>query len=51
MNLFGLDVAVDVVVATPADVAYLKERVGSVLGPAMKEGREIYVRPSTGTGK
>lgn len=46
MNLFGVDVSVDVVVATPSDVEYLKDRVGSVIGPAMKEGRELYVRPS-----
>lgn len=45
-NLFGLDVSVDVVVATPSDVEYLRDRVGSVIGPAVKEGREIYVRSS-----
>jgi len=42
MNLAGVGVGVDIVVATPEDVEYLKDRVGSVIRPAMREGREIY---------
>jgi predicted nucleotidyltransferase len=42
MNLRRLGVGVDVVVATPEDVEYLKNRAGSIIGPALREGREIY---------
>lgn len=42
MNLAGIGVGVDIVVATPEDVAYLKDRVGSVIRPALREGREVY---------
>lgn len=47
MNLFGVGVAVDVVVVTPDDVERLKSGVGSVIGPALAEGVEVYVAPST----
>ena len=40
--LVGVAVAVDVMVATPEDVEYLRDRVGSIMGPALREGREIY---------
>jgi len=40
--LVGVAVAVDVVVATPEDVEYLRDKVGSIMGPALREGREIY---------
>lgn len=42
MNLFGVGVPVDVVVVTPEDVARIGDRVGSVIRPALREGREIY---------
>lgn len=42
MNLFGVGVPVDVVVVTPGDVARFGHRVGSVIRPALREGREIY---------
>ncbi len=45
MNLTGVRVGVDVLVVTPEDVEYLKDRVGSVIGPALREGREIYGAP------
>lgn len=40
--LAGVDASVDVVVARPEDVEYLRDRVGSVIAPALREGREIY---------
>jgi uncharacterized protein len=43
MNLSGVAVPVDVVVVTPEDVDRFAERVGSVIRPALLEGREIYV--------
>jgi predicted nucleotidyltransferase len=42
MRLAGIGVGVDIVVATPEEVRYLKDRVGSVIGPALREGREVY---------
>lgn len=42
VKLAGIGVGVDVVVATPEDVEYLKDRVGSVIRPALREGREVY---------
>jgi len=42
MNLFGVGVPVDVLVVTPEDVARIGDRVGSVIRPALREGREIY---------
>ena len=42
MNLFGVGAPVDVVVATVEDVARFGHRVGSVIGPALREGRELY---------
>lgn len=40
--LFGLGVPVDVVVMTPADIEASRDAVGSFVGPAMREGRELY---------
>lgn len=41
-ELFGLGVPVDVVVLTPEDVDVLRNAVGSFVGPALQEGRELY---------
>ena len=40
--LVGIRASVDVVVVTPEDVESLKDGVGTVVGPAMREGREVY---------
>lgn len=42
MNFFGLDASVDVVVATPDDLERFGDKVGSILRPALREGRVIY---------
>jgi hypothetical protein len=42
MNLFGVGVPVDVVVAAPEDIRRFGHKVGSILRPALREGREIY---------
>ena len=39
--LVGIRASVDVVV-TPEDVESLKDGVGTIVGPAMREGREVY---------
>lgn len=41
-RLLGIPVPVDVVVATPEDVRRHGERVGSILRPALREGRVVY---------
>lgn len=46
MNLFGIGASVDVVVVTPEDVERLKDGVGTVIGPAIREGIEIYAAAS-----
>ena len=40
--LVGIRASVDVVVVTPEDVESLKDNVGTIVGPAMREGREVY---------
>lgn len=42
IGLFGLAVPVDVIVVTPEDLAAFGDKVGTVLGPALREGREVY---------
>ena len=45
-HLHGIPLPVDVVVATQDDVARYGEKVGTILRPAMREGRAIYERPA-----
>ncbi|MFM7412426.1 MAG: nucleotidyltransferase domain-containing protein [Planctomycetota bacterium] len=40
--LVGIRASVDVVVVTPDDVESLRDGVGTIVGPAMREGREVY---------
>lgn len=42
MNLSGVGVGVDVIVLTPEDLASQRESVGSIVGPILDEGREVY---------
>jgi predicted nucleotidyltransferase len=42
LNFFGLGVAIDVIVATPEDVERFGHKIGSILRPALREGRVIY---------
>jgi predicted nucleotidyltransferase len=42
MNLSGVGVEVDVIVLTPEDVEAQRDSVGSIVGPALDEGRVIY---------
>ena len=41
-NLFGVPAAVDVVVASPQDLELYRDAVGTIIAPALREGREIY---------
>jgi predicted nucleotidyltransferase len=45
VSFIGLGVPVDIVLATPEEVEYARTRVGSVIGPAIQSGRDLYVRP------
>jgi predicted nucleotidyltransferase len=44
--LFGIPVPVDVPVVTPEDIEAFRGKVGTVIGPALAEGREVYAAPS-----
>jgi uncharacterized protein len=41
-RLLGLTVPVDVIVVTPEDVERSRDKVGSIIGPALQEGRVVY---------
>lgn len=42
MSLFGIPVPVDIIVVTSADIEKYRDSIGSVIRPALREGREIY---------
>jgi predicted nucleotidyltransferase len=42
-SLIGLEVPVDVLVVTPDDIEAFRDKPGTIIGPALREGREIYV--------
>jgi uncharacterized protein len=42
MNLWGVDYAVDIIVATPEDIERYRDSLGLVYKPALREGRVIY---------
>lgn len=42
LSFFGLEASVDVVVVTPEDVNAFRDRIGTVIQPALEEGIEVY---------
>jgi uncharacterized protein len=42
-NFFGLGVSVDVIVVSPEDLTRHKDSVGTIVRPALAEGRDVYV--------
>jgi predicted nucleotidyltransferase len=42
LSLFGIGIPVDVVVVTPEDVEAYADKVGSIIGPAIREGIQVY---------
>lgn len=42
MNLLGVGAGIDVIVVTPEDIEAQRHSVGSIIGPALDEGRVIY---------
>ena len=45
LALVGIDMPTDVIVATPDEVARLQGVPGSIIRPALQEGRVVYERP------
>ena len=43
-SLMGIKMPVDVIVVTPEDVERCKDQVGSIIRPAMREGKVVYER-------
>ncbi|MBI3014723.1 MAG: nucleotidyltransferase domain-containing protein [Candidatus Tectomicrobia bacterium] len=41
-TLFGIGVPVDIIVVTPEDIQTFRDKVGTIIGPALREGREVY---------
>ncbi len=41
-SLFGIPVPVDVIVVRPEDVRAFQGKVGTIIDPALREGREVY---------
>ena len=42
LHLFGVPAPVDIIVVTPPDVERFRDRVGSIIGLALREGKEVY---------
>jgi predicted nucleotidyltransferase len=42
LNFFGLGVPVDIIVVTPEDIEAFGNKVGTIIGPALQEGKVIY---------
>jgi predicted nucleotidyltransferase len=42
LAFFGLGVPVDVIVVTPEDIRAFSHKVGTIIEPALREGREVY---------
>jgi predicted nucleotidyltransferase len=40
--LVGVGIPVDVVVVTPEDIGAYKDGVATIIGPALRDGREVY---------
>lgn len=38
----GVEAAVDVLVVTPQDIERYRDKVGPIIRPALREGREVY---------
>ena len=45
-ELRGLPVPIDVIVATPEHVQRYRDAIGLIYGPAIREGRVLYERPT-----
>lgn len=41
-NLFGIGVPIDIIVVTSEDIQAFQDKVGTIIGPALKEGKLLY---------
>ncbi|HYB72758.1 MAG TPA: nucleotidyltransferase domain-containing protein [Candidatus Sulfotelmatobacter sp.] len=41
-GLFGIAVPVDIVVVTPEDIQAFRDKVGTIIGPALRDGKRVY---------
>lgn len=41
-HLFGVGVPVDIIVVTPEDIEAFRNKVGTIIGPALQDGKELY---------
>jgi hypothetical protein len=46
LALVGVDMPTDVIVATPDEVSRLQGVPGTIIKPALQEGRVVYERPA-----
>ncbi|MEW6664409.1 MAG: nucleotidyltransferase domain-containing protein [Thermodesulfobacteriota bacterium] len=42
LRMFGVGVPMDIVVVTPEDIEACKDKVGTIIGSALREGEVIY---------
>jgi predicted nucleotidyltransferase len=42
LGLFGVPVPTDIIVVTPEDIEAYGDRVGTIIAPALREGKEVY---------
>lgn len=42
LRMFGIGVPMDIVVVTPGDIETFQDKVGTIIGTAMREGELIY---------
>lgn len=42
VEMYGIDAAIDIVVVTPEDIDQLRGKVGTIVTPALNEGRQLY---------
>ena len=44
LSLVGIDLPADVIVVTPEEVQCYKDRIGTIIRPAIREGKVLYER-------
>ena len=51
LSFFGLGVPIDVIVVTPEDIETYRDKVGTIIGPALQEGKVIYAASAPRPGE
>ena len=42
LAMFGIPVPVDIIVVTPEDIRAHRDKAGTIIGPALREGKRVY---------